>query len=67
MECKYVKAYHFYHFYLIIEAIEEGISGTYLAQVACNSFDGASVLCKFVLTDYEPSGMWLFLDLVMTD
>ncbi|GJX97387.1 hypothetical protein Tco_0353185 [Tanacetum coccineum] len=33
----------------------EGISGTYWAEVTYNSFDGANVLCKFVLTDHKSS------------
>ncbi|PWA72720.1 hypothetical protein CTI12_AA267910 [Artemisia annua] len=57
MECKYLKVGEFYHFYLIIEAIEEGNPGTYLAEVTCNSFNGVKLLCKFFLTDYKPSGM----------
>ncbi|GKF22929.1 hypothetical protein Tco_0075251, partial [Tanacetum coccineum] len=43
-----------YHFYMTIEAIEEGNLGTYLAEVICNSSGGARTLCKFVLTSQEP-------------
>ncbi|GJU57495.1 aldehyde oxidase GLOX [Tanacetum coccineum] len=54
--CNYLKFGMSYHFYMTIEAIEEGNLGTYLAEVICNSSDGARTLCKFVLTDQEPLG-----------
>lgn len=56
MECEYLKVHECYHFYMIIEAIEEGNPGTYMAEVTCNSINGWKALCNFVLTDYEPSG-----------
>ncbi|GKC60022.1 hypothetical protein Tco_1087620 [Tanacetum coccineum] len=57
MECKYLKVGEVYQFYMIIEAIEEGNPGTYMAEVTCNSINGAKLLCKFFLTDHRPSGM----------
>ncbi|GJV29285.1 hypothetical protein Tco_1385733 [Tanacetum coccineum] len=54
--CGYSKFGTAYHFYMTIEAIEEGNLGTYLAEVICNSSGGARTLCKFVLTDQEPLG-----------
>ncbi|GKB35271.1 hypothetical protein Tco_0880213, partial [Tanacetum coccineum] len=54
--CNYLKFGMSYHFYMTIEAIEEGNLGTYLAEVICNSSGGARTLCKFVLTDQEPLG-----------
>ncbi|GJX69342.1 hypothetical protein Tco_0305069, partial [Tanacetum coccineum] len=44
---------------MIIEAIKKGNSGTYIAEVACDRFDGPSILCKFVLTDYTTCGVLL--------
>ncbi|PWA48547.1 hypothetical protein CTI12_AA329770 [Artemisia annua] len=57
MECKYLKVGKRYHFYMIIEAIEEGNPGTYMAEVTCSSISTAKLLCKFFLTDYKPFGM----------
>ncbi|PWA46357.1 hypothetical protein CTI12_AA510230 [Artemisia annua] len=56
MECKYLKHPQFYYFYMIIEVTQKGNSGSYMAEVACDRFDGPSILCKFVLTDYKPCG-----------
>ncbi|GJZ47654.1 hypothetical protein Tco_0601486, partial [Tanacetum coccineum] len=43
-ECKYLKSYNAYHFYMIIEAIKEGNPGTYMAEVICNRYGSVGVL-----------------------
>ncbi|GKF18174.1 hypothetical protein Tco_0063092 [Tanacetum coccineum] len=43
-ECKYLKSYNAYHFYMIIEAIKEGNHGTYMAEVLCNRYGTVGVL-----------------------
>ncbi|GKF20909.1 hypothetical protein Tco_0069547, partial [Tanacetum coccineum] len=39
------------------EAIEEGNSGTYVAEVLWNRFNGRTSLCKFSLTNHKPFSM----------
>ncbi|GJS67124.1 hypothetical protein Tco_0681688 [Tanacetum coccineum] len=67
MECKYKKVGRIYHFYLTIEAIEEGNLGIYEAEVHCESAGYSRSLYKFNLTNRKPFGMWFFLDLLRTD
>ncbi|GKA09137.1 hypothetical protein Tco_0688468 [Tanacetum coccineum] len=57
MECKYKKVGRIYHFYLTIEAIEEGNLGIYEAEVLCESVAYWRSLCKFNLTNRKPFGM----------
>ncbi|PWA43040.1 hypothetical protein CTI12_AA502040 [Artemisia annua] len=56
MECKYKKGHKAYHFYLTIEAIEEGNVGIYEAEVTCEAFRCSRYLYKFNLTNRKPFG-----------
>ncbi|GJY06425.1 zinc finger, CCHC-type containing protein [Tanacetum coccineum] len=52
------------------EAIEKGNSGTYVAEVLWNRFNGTTSLCKFSLTNHKPFSLallaYLFTDLFLT-
>ncbi|GJZ33035.1 hypothetical protein Tco_0578471, partial [Tanacetum coccineum] len=54
MECKYNKVGQMYHFYVTIEAIEEGNLGIYEAEVLCASVGYSRSLYKFNLTNRKP-------------